>query len=266
MKLSPKAKASLDNMVERFKAGNLGEICLVARIARDPADDCPMAHWSFRNIILAYAQTGDLDVRGYKQWAAIGRQVQKGSKAAYILAPCHVYEKDGKGKGAKPKLGPDGSKTVAYTYYKAIPVFGVSKTEGDALPVFDYSPPGMPPLMEVAERLGITVEWAPLPPDRLGSAKPDGSRVRVGTHDTATWFHELAHAVEAKVKGALKGGKNKGQEVTAEFCATVLMDLYGYRDHAANAWEYIAHYAKDPIEAIQKALGDVELILETVGA
>jgi len=260
LKLSPKAQASLDNVVARFKAGNLGPVYLKAILTRDPADDCPMAKWSFRNQVLAYLQSGDMDCRGYKQWQEVGRQVvEKG--AAYILAPCTVYKREGKGKKAPFARGPDGEKVVAFTYYRAIPVFGVSKTEGEPLPEFDYSPAQLPPLADVAKAMGIDATYTPLPPDRYGDANPDGSAVRLGTHSPATWFHELAHAVHAKIEGGLKGGQVASQEIAAEFVATVLMDLYGYDDHTGNGWNYIKGYAKDPISAIGKALGVVEQIL-----
>ena len=85
MKLSDKAQAALDRVVQQFQSGDLSPIVQVVRLQL-PAD-CPASHWSLGNRVLAYAQSGSLDCRGYRQWQAAGRQVQKGSRAAFILAP-----------------------------------------------------------------------------------------------------------------------------------------------------------------------------------
>jgi hypothetical protein len=255
MKLSAKAQAALDKVVSKFKTGDLSPIVQIARIHRDPADDCPMAHWSFNNIVMAYVQTGSLDCRGYKQWQKVNRHVVKGSSAAYILAPQTVQKK----QNGKPVL--EDGKPVTFTYFRTIPVFADDDTEGEPLPTFDYTPDALPPLADIAEQMGIDVQWAPLPPDRLGSATVDGKSIKVGTHDTKTFFHEMAHAIHAKID-TLKGGQDTHRETVAEFTATVLMWMYGYGDRTGNCWQYIKNYSKDPIRAISKALGTVEQVLE----
>lgn len=50
----------------------------------------------------------------------------------------------------------------------------------------------------------------------------------------------------------------------AEFTACILMDLYGYGDRSGNAWQYIANYADDPIEAVLNCLETVETVLKTL--
>jgi len=261
MNLTPKAQAALDTVVAKFRSGDLSPVVQIARIHRDPADDCPMAHWSFGNIILAYVQTGSLDCRGYNQWTQVGRHVTKGAAAAFILAPQTVHKK----QDGKPMLDDDGQ-PVTFTYYKPIPVHPDTNTEGDPLPKFDYTPDELPPLADLAAKMGIDVQWTPLPPDRLGSASADGKSIKVGTHDVKTWFHELAHAIHAHIEGGLKGGQRVDQETVAEFTATVLMWMYGYGDRTGNAWQYISHYSKDPITAIAQALGTVSQVLQVLEA
>ena len=67
-----------------------------------------------------------------------------------------------------------------------------------------------------------------------------------------------------ELRGGLKGGQQVDQEVTAEFCAAVLMDLYSFSDYTGNAWNYISHYADEPLLAITKALGTVEQVISAL--
>ena len=257
MKLTPKAQAALNSVVERFQSGDLSPIVEVACIRLNP--DAPASHWSFNNQVLAYAQTDNLDCRGFRQWQEKGRTVQKGESAAYIFAPLtHKVKEQG-----------DEKERMALHGFKGIPVFPYTATAPlpgteDEMPL-PYEPTEPPPLAGVAERLGIDVRYHPLPPDRRGDCKTDGSQINVGTHDVKTFFHELAHAVHARVNGGkLNGGQEETQETLAEFTACVLMELYGYEDRSGNAWRYIAGYSDDPMKAVMKALDTVGKVLAVI--
>lgn len=255
MKLSDKAQAALDKVVEKFQAGDLSPIVQVARIQRQ-GDPTPFETWSFNNKVMAFIQTGgDTDVRGFNQWKQAGRYVKKGEQAAYILAPIVKTYTD-------EETGEEKSRLIGF---KSVPVFGISQTEGEEIPQPDYTPAELPPLADVAERLGVKVTYLPLAPDRLGQCKVDGSEIELGTEDASVFFHELAHAVHGRLNGGkLKGGQHKDQETVAEFTATVLMELYGLGDRTGNCWQYIQHYDKDPLKAVYKALGTVGQVLEVV--
>lgn len=246
--LSPNAQSSLDRVVERFKTGDLSPISNVARIRIDP--NAPAFKWSLSNRVLAFVQSEELDCRGFRQWQQVGRNIKKGSKAVYIVRPHTVKRKD-------EEEEKDEVICVGFSY---IPVFAASCTEGDnSLP--GYEPVELPPLADVTKRFGIQVEYVPIAPDRLGDCRPDGSKIRLGSHDPKVFFHELAHAIHARIDGDLKGGQQVGQETIAEFTTAVLMDFYGLGDHSGNAWNYIGQYAKDPLVAITKAMGTVEKVL-----
>ena len=253
MKLSDNAQRSVQRVIELFQRGDLSPITQVARIQLDPT--APAQKWSFSNKVLAYIQAGELDCRGFRQWEEVGRHVKKGSSAIYILRPRLA-------KGTKEENG----ETIEYLHcigFTTIPVFSASNTEGEGtLP--HYEPAELPPLFEVAKRLHIAVEYVPVAPDRLGDSKADGSKIRIGAHDPSIFFHELAHAIHARINGGLKGGQDKEQETVAEFTAAVLMDFYGLRNHTGNAWRYIRQYANDPLTAITKALGTIEKVLEVL--
>jgi len=245
-KLSDKAQAALDVVIQKFKSNNLSAFVNVLAFQLDP--NAPAASWSFGNQILAFTQSEQLDNRGYRQWQKVKRQVKKGAKAIFIFSPLTFKVEDENGK----------EKHIC-TGFKATPVFSIEDTEGDPLP--SYTPATLPPLADVAAKMGIDVKYCPVPADRLGDYTPSLERIRLGTKEEAIWFHELAHAAHKKVDGQLKRGENASQETIAELSAAVLMELYGLRDHTGNAWKYISHYNADPLTAIMKATSKVGEIL-----
>jgi hypothetical protein len=252
MKLTPKAQASLDKVIARFRSGDLGPVVEVALLRRK-GDPVPFDKWSFGNKVMAYLQSdGSTDLRGYNQWREAGRQVKKGSYASFILVPRVVKEENG-----------DGEEEARLAGFLAGAVFPYHMTEGEPLPEHDYAPAEPPPLAEVAERLGVEVTWKPLPPDRRGDCDLEGTRVNLGTHDVRTWFHELAHVAHARADGNLIAGNHAHQEIVAEFTACVLAELYGY-DYTGNAWQYISALHKDPLTAVVKAMAEVEKVLGVI--
>jgi hypothetical protein len=154
-----------------------------------------------------------------------------------------------------------GEKGQVLRGFRPVAVFGLDQTEGQDLPEVDYTPCALPPLADVAQRWSIEVEYQPLPENRLGSCKVDGTRIRLGSHAPEVFFHELAHAAHARLDGHLKDGQHVGQETVAEFTAAVLMHLYGLGNRTGNCWRYIQGYAEDPLHAVLKALGTVEKVL-----
>ncbi len=249
MKLSDNAQAALDKVVAQFKAGDISPIVEIARI-QPQGGGMPSEKWSLSNRVLAYMQSGTLDCRGFRQWESVGRHVKMGTRAAFILAPILV-----------PMELEDGRQVQVLRGFRSVAVFAVHDTEGQNVPKVDYEPRELPPLADVAKRLGVRVDYIPLPVGKLGSCATDGSHIRLGTHDVETFFHELAHAAHARLEGKLKGGQDTRQETIAEFVGAVLMQLYGLGDRSGNAWNYIKLYSDDPIQAIVRALSTVEKVL-----
>jgi hypothetical protein len=250
MKLGPNAQAALEQVVEQFKTGDLSPIVKIARLQRN-GDTVPSDRWSLSNRILAFVQTGSYDCRGYRQWQQVGRYVKRGSKAAFIFAPVLIPQED-----------PDtGEETPVLTGFKSVPVFAHHQTAGEELPEVSYAPCELPPLSDVAGRLGVEVAYQPLPSDRWGSCSSDGQKITLGCHDPSVFFHELAHSIHARIDGGLKRGQDPQQEAIAEVTAAVLMRLYGLGDRSGDCWRYIKQYAKDPLKAVIKALGKIEEVL-----
>jgi len=253
MKLSAKAQARMNEMIDRFQTGDLSP--LVAVVKTKVADDAPAYRWSFSNKVLAYAQTGDLDNRTYNQWKEAGRQVKKGQSAGFIFTPRTIKkEKD------------DGSEYYQLIGFGTAAVFGYNQTEPidpDSPQVVNYEPAELPPLTDVADALGIDWAFGPTYDGCLGWCSKDGKKVRVGTDDAKTWFHELAHATHATFE-ELVGKQTEYQEAVAEVSATVLMDLYGLGDRTGNCWNYISRMADDPLKAIMEATKTVGLVLDKI--
>jgi hypothetical protein len=246
MKLSAKAQKVLGRVVEQFKTGDLSPIVKIVQLRRTHA--VPFDRWSFGNRVLAYIQTGSADLRGYRQWQQAGRQVQKGSTAAFIWAPRIKKETDD-----------DDNETTRVIGFLSVAVFPDYATEGDPIPGNEQPPAELSPLADIAEKMGITIHWTPSPAS-LGNCNLDGTKITLGTHDAEIFFHELAHAAHARIDG-LRPGQHTDQETVAEFTAAVLMTLYGLGDRTGNAWRYIQSYSDNPLTAIQRALSTVEKVL-----
>jgi hypothetical protein len=91
--------------------------------------------WSYRNQLIVLLR-GYSEARGFKPWAEVGRRVQKGQKAFYIMAPWLVNKKADEKNGAKktkPKKKRGGKKAEELEKvligYRAVPVFGLEQTE-----------------------------------------------------------------------------------------------------------------------------------------
>lgn len=211
---------------------------------------------------------GTMDARGYQQWRQVGRQVRAGAKAIYILAP--VTRKVTR-KVADPETGQEREEEVTVvTGFRPVPVFRVEDTVGEPLPPEpDYSPSELPPLREVAERLGVKVEYRPARRDApLGQYGLVSRTIVLHTHDPDVFFHELAHAVHATFR-PLRPGQHPEQELVAETAAAVLCELYGYRGYCWHAWQYLRHYAdcrdaQAVLRAIMRVLSDVEEVLRRI--
>jgi hypothetical protein len=241
-----KARAALDKVIARFEAGDLSPLIAVAGIRRDPP--VPFDRWSYRNRVLAYAQTDSTDCRGYVQWKDAGRQVRKGSSAAFIWSPCKIKPKD-EDEDEPPRVT-----------FKMTPVHPHTNTDGEQ----DYEPepwlpPDPPPLAEVCQRLNVPVHYVPGIPNALGDT--DGSRIHLNTTDPHIFFHELAHVLHRHLDDGELVGSTKHRESVADFTACVLMQFYGLGDRTGNTWRYIQTYNKDPLKAINYALATVEAIL-----
>jgi hypothetical protein len=253
--MSQKITAVLDGILEAFESGNIPAAVAVASF---PIPDIPSANWSISNRTIQFI-FGTSDSRGFRQWIEAGRQVKKGAKAIYILAPCMKLKKD---------EDTDEEKLVL-TSFKAVPVFRVEDTAGEPL---DYQNIELPelPLIDRALDWGIDVKAVPGNLRYYGYFSPDRQEIALATKDELVFFHELAHAADHIIKGKLKPGQDVLQEITAELSAQALARIAGKstQDTMGNSYRYIKGYAQkikmDPHKACLKVLADTEKILTLI--
>lgn len=256
---------ALDDILSMFESGDLPD-AVAQTVIRRQEGDAPVGGWSLMNqLIVLLSRT--TDARGPRQWAQVGRTVKKGARPIFILGPKVVRFKD-----TDEETGEEVTRT-GMRGFVGIPVYAVEDTEGDPLPEpADYTPATMPPLFDVAERLGVDVRWTGFSRDYRGYFAPDRNEIVLCTSDERTFFHELAHAAHREVlkaKGTdIKGGQVASQEIVAETCAATLcrlFDLDGYIYHGA---EYVAAYAKatggDLRRKTAKLLGEIQATLAVI--
>jgi len=229
---------------------------------RRQAGERPSDSWSLGNRLLVLMADTE-DARGFRQWEQAGRHVVKGARAIYILGPIarKVHDED-------PATGEPTERTIIRGF-KAIPVFRLEDTEGEALQVPDYAPPVLPPLAEVATAWGIKVAYCP---DRgggyYGAYSPTAEHIELVTHAEMTFFHELAHAAHRRLGRLTSAGQDPRQEIVAETSAAALCLMYGLQGYVAPAAQYVAGYADvgadDAARGALKHLGEIEAVLELI--
>ena len=200
------------------------------------------------NKMLAYVQARTLNARGYQAWKEVKRQVQKGAHSIYIWAP-RMVKKEEKGEEKAQLIG-----------FFPVAVFPIEVTDGEPLKE-DLTPRELPPLFDVAARLGVTVKFQPVAPDRLGDF--GHNMINLGSGDPHVFMHELAHACHQKTDPEYASRSSSYKEVVAEFTACVLAALYGY-DYTGTTWQYLTMFSTDPLKAIMKAGHHIDQVLNLI--
>jgi hypothetical protein len=198
--MTEKAKAILDDLVKKITTENTLQF-IHQKLFSERIEEIPCQKWSMMNQFMVFL-SGTSDARGIRQWAKVGRNVIKGSKAVYILAPTVMTIKHGNNKDMKDKKEKDeeyeedseddtGS-IRKITGFKALPVFRLEDTEGEALDyqrlLQSYDPASLP-LIEIAHKLGVKVE-ARLDTGRsYGFYHPLKKEIVMGTDDAQVFLY-----------------------------------------------------------------------------
>jgi len=302
-----KVQESMINVLDIMRSGKLPQVVAITMF---PKGNSPFSTWSLfnrMNCILSFqiqqqakffdkkgdfdidayiAAESKLDFRGYKQWMDVGRHVKVGQKSyAYILVP--MFSKSIRkywenNHGSKHFLNKDGTpphghsiKNEEYNYlrnFKGFPVFNVDQTKGKKLPTEDLKLPNFP-FMAVADFLKIKVYAVEGNRKYYGSFSPTFNTIKLATAEEATFFHELAHAVDNYLliktgKKGLKGGQDTTQEIVADFSSAVICYICGLEPDMkiARTKQYIQHYTKikDPSKNILKLFSRVESVVDFI--
>ena len=248
--MNERVKKVMDGILASFESGDIPEALSIAVL---PRLDVPCSQWSFTNRLLVWL-SGSSDLRGYRQWMSVGRNVRKGSKAIYILAPSMRKKRKEDEENEEEKM--------ILTGFLGVPVFRYEDTEGEPLDIPKLKPREPPPLFDVAQAWNIDVDWHSYAGDGFGFYSPSRGMISLATHDEGTFFHELGHAAHHKLLGNLKKGQVWSQEVVAELTASVLAHLYGRKIDLGGNYRYIRSYAEKadmtPHRACLKVIQDVE--------
>jgi len=203
--------------------------------------------YTLRNFIFAneqlYQRTGNLcDILApYKRWNNIDRNVRKGEKALWILAPMNK------------KIGEDEAGEPIYkTWFKRVPVFDLSQTDGDKLTLDFASGESLIKWETIQSKYDII-----LTNDTFRQGKTDGEKLYVSSkyndnEKICIALHELAHMKlhfddGEKLHTAL-------EELEAETVSFMVASCIGIVNETAGA--YITQYYKNnPADEIKNRSG-----------
>ncbi len=173
-----RANAELEKVVALFSSRELPDLCAKALI-NSPAK--PSSKWSMGNQLLMLL-AGTTDARGFRQWNEVGRWVGKDKKATWILGPVRKKVRQ------EPRAGDEQEEDIREILigFKVIPVFRYEDTCGQDLPV--YEPRNPPPLMEVAERFGMKVQYTRLGPGMYGATDHTTKTIVLASEDWDVFF------------------------------------------------------------------------------
>jgi antirestriction protein ArdC len=251
--MSERVREVLNGIVERFKNGDIPQAIAYSMF---PIPDIPAMKWSLLNRTIMFF-AGTQDARGYRQWQEAGRHVKKGAKAFSILAPRFAKKSNEEGEDERFLSG-----------FLVVPVFRVEDTDGQPLEYQEIGPLDLP-LMEVAERWGISVKAIPGNYRYYGYFSTARKEIGLATKEECVFFHELAHAAHEKVLGALEPGQNWKQEIVAELSAAALCLIVGKTPkYLGNSYRYIGNYAEKAklsvIQGCTRVMADAEKVLTLI--
>ena len=216
--------------------------------------------YSTLNLLLLFSQAGNRGfsptlVAGYRGWQKLGRQVKKGEKALYILAPNKRKVPAGRG------VSDEGEIEETVVGYRLVCVFDLSQTFGDDLPVLpeprllDTESSDAAVLLESIKAFlvdrGFQVEYEELDSvngftdfeNRLVKVRSDvssGQRLK-------TLVHEAAHVILHQDQFVSR----TRAELEAESCAYVVCRALGF-DSSSYSFPYVARWS----------LGDINLVTQ----
>ena len=257
VKMAQNVRETLKSILEAFESGNIPEAIAHSMF---PIPDLPSSKWSVLNRITIFL-SGTADARGFRQWNAAGRHVQKGAKAIYILVPRMIKREVASETG-------ETEEQEILAGFMGRPVFRVEDTEGEPL---DYQQIELPPLplMERAREWGLSVKAVPGNYQYHGYFSQDKREIGLASKDEAVFFHELAHYAHHRIVGDLRTVPPWDKEVVAELAAAALCRIVGKESNQlGNSFQYIRHYAEQeglsPVKACLKVINQTEAVLTAI--
>lgn len=241
-----------DEMIEKLAEG-IKQLTTSADWQRWLTVQSRFHRYSFNNTLLIQLQRPDASrVAGFRAWQQMGRQVRKGEKAIWILAP--VTKKADQVDLEVTANSPDAKGRVLVAFRPAC-VFDIMQTDGEDLVEVCSRLTGDAPegiyerLVAVAQSIGYRVEDFDFPGATNGDCSFDLRRIRVHAGNrpaqrVKTIAHELAHAM------LHEGYSNRAvAELEAESVAFIVMSAVGL-DSSDYSFGYVATWAGGGDEAV----------------
>ena len=223
--------------------------------------------YSFNNVMLIALQCPTASaVAGYRTWQKAGRQVKKGAKSIKILAPI-VRKFNVKQENDQGQMEETEKKSL---YFRAVPVFDVSQTEGEPLPTAqrctllsgneDAAKEAFDALLSFASDLGYKVEDEKLAEGLNGYVDFSAKRIALRASNpklqkAKTLAHEIAHALLHSTPEARKDichDSSDYREVEAESVAFCVMNAHGL-DSGSYSFGYVATWSGGDAKKIQQS-------------
>lgn len=230
-----------------------------------------MPNYSFKNLLLAKSQMPDVTfLASFKRWKQLGRNVKKGESSIRIFAP--VFGKDKKNEDENV-FDEHSDETVLKGFYPA-PVFDVSQTEGEPLPLDKYKlrlegeSEETSKIIDAAEKIiakdECTLSYGNTSPAN-GYYSPDRHEIKVSDTLTLngrckTLVHELVHMKVHRNSTATR----TEQEIVAEGVAYIICNFFGL-DTSDYSFRYVKSWSdEDNGETVMKYGTDICSIAGTV--
>lgn len=207
--------------------------------------------YSINNSLLIWLQNPEATlVAGYQTWLKkFKRQVRKGEKGIYILAPMPRHFT----KTVKNEFGDLEEVEVKYTAYKATTVFDISQTDGGEIPEIckelSGDVEGYDDLFKrLTEISPVPVEFEDIQSGAHGYFSHAEKVIRLKTgmsqmQTIKTLIHEISHAVlHDRESGEEKDADRRTKEVQAESVAFAVCSMLGL-DTADYSFEYVANWS-----------------------
>lgn len=252
-------KNAIDNLIALFRTQQFPAEIGWQLIRRRKGDTpVPSDSWSAGNRWIMLA-SGTTMAMGFGQWHnQFGRRVKPGSKAFYIFAPLTRQlktEEDSGDEAVRPVL----------TGFRLIPVFRLEDTIGKPLPeIEDLTPQVLPPLFDVAAKLGVSaIKYVPFDGRALGVYNVGRQEIRLSENKSPqVFYHEVMHHLDFQIE-PIRPGRLAESEMIAELGGSVLCGLQGVTGYEAGSYRYLQMYAegKEP-EAVLKSLMTVAARVE----
>jgi len=237
------AKAEVKALIEKMEAG-VAELQSSEGWTKWLQFQANLYTYSWNNTWLIAVQCpGASIVMGYRKWQELGRQVKKGEKSIRILAPSFRKVEDKETGESKSILA----------YFRSVPVFDVSQTEGDEIPAPCHMLEGgdeglFDALKAYSEAQGVPVELEDIQGPVNGYYDCVGKFIRVKSSNAPaqqakTLAHEIAHSLLHS--DLSRDEQSRGdRELEAESVAYIVCHHFGL-DTGDYSFGYVAHWKKD---------------------